>query len=76
MPKLKVLSGKSIIKMLQRFGFVIVHTNGSHVRMKLEDHGVTVPLHFELRRKTLLDLYRELEPALSTEDLDEMFYTK
>lgn len=76
MPKLKVLSGKSVIKMLECFGFVAVAQGGSHVRMKLGSCGVTVPLHKELGRKTMLEIYRQLEPALSTEILDEMFYTK
>jgi hypothetical protein len=44
--------------------------------MKLGNHGATIPLHSELRRKTLLDIYRQLEPMLSRTDLDEMFYTK
>jgi predicted RNA binding protein YcfA (HicA-like mRNA interferase family) len=76
MSKLKVLSGKSIIKMLRRFGFVIVDTRGSHVHMMLNGRKATIPFHHELRRKTLLDIYRQLESSLTTADLDEMFYTK
>lgn len=45
MPRLKVLSGKSIIRILSNFGFVKVRTVGSHVRMKSDKISITIPLH-------------------------------
>ncbi|MDE2188404.1 MAG: type II toxin-antitoxin system HicA family toxin [Patescibacteria group bacterium] len=76
MPRLKVLSGKSVIKMLRHFGFVVVGQHGSHVQMKLGAHKATIPLHDELKKKTMLDIYRQLESMISKDDLDDMFYTK
>ena len=46
MDYLPVLSGKDLIKILERAGFAVVRVNGSHHRMKHEDGRVTtVPLH-------------------------------
>ncbi len=46
MPKLPVLSGKELIKLLERIGFITVRVNGSHHRMKSDDGRVTtVPVH-------------------------------
>lgn len=41
-----VISGKELIKVLERMGFVIVRINGSHYRMKHADGRVTtIPVH-------------------------------
>jgi predicted RNA binding protein YcfA (HicA-like mRNA interferase family) len=46
MPKLPVLSGKELIKLLENLGFITVRVNGSHHRMKSADGRVTtVPVH-------------------------------
>ncbi|MBK8029643.1 MAG: type II toxin-antitoxin system HicA family toxin [Chloroflexi bacterium] len=34
MPKLKRLSGKELIKILERFGFELISQKGSHVRLQ------------------------------------------
>ncbi|MBN8636179.1 MAG: type II toxin-antitoxin system HicA family toxin [Anaerolineae bacterium] len=34
MPKLKCLSGKELIKILERFGFEVISQKGSHVRLQ------------------------------------------
>jgi predicted RNA binding protein YcfA (HicA-like mRNA interferase family) len=45
-PKQLVISGKSLIKILERIGFTVVRINGSHYRMKHPDGRVTtVPVH-------------------------------
>jgi predicted RNA binding protein YcfA (HicA-like mRNA interferase family) len=76
MPKLKVLSGRSIQKMLGSFGFVVVGIKGSHLRMRLGSVGITVPLHKEVSKGTLKQMYRDLVGTIVQKDLDEMFYTK
>ena len=44
--KLIVLSGKDLVKLLEKLGFMIVRIKGSHHRMKHEDGRVTtVPVH-------------------------------
>ena len=46
MDVLPLLSGKDLIKTLERAGFAVVRVNGSHHRMKHEDGRVTtVPVH-------------------------------
>jgi len=43
---LPTISGKELIKILEKMGFVIVRINGSHHRMKHSDGRVTtVPVH-------------------------------
>jgi len=34
MPKLKVLSGRQVVKILSRFGFKAVSQRGSHVKLR------------------------------------------
>ncbi|MEM2959110.1 MAG: type II toxin-antitoxin system HicA family toxin [Candidatus Jordarchaeaceae archaeon] len=53
MPKLKVLGGKDVVKILSLFGFEIVSQRGSHVKLRrvLSDgtkQTLTIPLHKEL----------------------------
>ncbi len=49
MPKLPILSGKEIIKRLEKIGYENVRQKGSHVRLKHKDNParkpITVPLH-------------------------------
>lgn len=46
MDKLPAISGKDLVKVLNRIGFVVARTKGSHVRLKHQDGRVTtVPIH-------------------------------
>ena len=46
MVKLPVISGKELLKLLEKLGFVIVRVNGSHHRLRHADGRVTtVPVH-------------------------------
>ena len=46
MPKLPVLTGKTVIKALEKIGFQTVRQKGSHVQMQHEDGRlVTIPVH-------------------------------
>ena len=79
--KLRIISGKAVIKILCGYGFVVTRVTGSHTRLTLqtvhqETLHVTVPLHSELKRGTLRGIISELEKHISLEDLDEDFYTK
>jgi predicted RNA binding protein YcfA (HicA-like mRNA interferase family) len=41
-----VISGKNMLKLLEKLGFVVVRVNGSHHRMKHSDGRVTtIPVH-------------------------------
>ena len=71
MPKLPILSGKDIIKVLSKIGFEHVRTKGSHAILnKQTEKGkvtIPVPLHKELAKGTLKSIMKQAE--LSLEDL-------
>ena len=65
--KLPLLSGRQVIKTLERLGFAEVHRKGSNVKMRHEDGRMIVfPFHDELDRFTLKGALRD-----SDIDLDE-----
>jgi len=79
--KLRIISGKEVVKILEHYGFVTTRTIGSHTRLTLqnvhkETLHLTVPLHSELKRGTLRGIISELEKHISSKDLDTDFYTK
>ena len=49
MPKLPVLSGKEVVKKLEKAGYRVVRQKGSHIRLRhtgdINCKPVTVPLH-------------------------------
>jgi len=63
LPKLPVLSGREVCRILAGHGFVEVRQRGSHVVMqkKLTDSSVTVPVpnHKELKLGTLRSIIRQ-----------------
>ncbi|MDP3728185.1 MAG: type II toxin-antitoxin system HicA family toxin [bacterium] len=63
MPKLPILSGQEIIKILQRKGFIHVRTKGSHAILVKETEKdkitIPVPLHKELAKGTLLSILKQ-----------------
>ena len=70
MPRLRVLSGREVCKIMSRHGFEQVRQKGSHIIMQKKegDTTITVPVpdHEELRRGTLLGIIRQsgLPPSL------------
>lgn len=59
MPKLPVLSGADVVKMLERLGFEQVRQRGSHMIMRRGSLGTVVPLHKELKTGTLAGIIRQ-----------------
>lgn len=59
MPKLPHLSGREIVRALERLGFVRARQKGSHVVMKRGAAGCVVPLHREVKVGTLAGLLRQ-----------------
>ncbi|MEM1557476.1 MAG: type II toxin-antitoxin system HicA family toxin [Thermoproteota archaeon] len=79
MPRLKVLSGKDVVKILSRFGFVTVSQKGSHIKLRriLSDgtkQTLTIPLHEELDKGTLKAIYRQALRFIPEEELKPYFY--
>ena len=63
--KLPLLSGRQVVKALERLGFVEVHRRGSHVKMRHDDGRMIVfPFHDEVDRFTLKGALRDAEIEL------------
>lgn len=64
MPKLRVLSGRDVCKILTQQGFQEVRQKGSHIIMqkKLGRSTITVPIpdHNELKTGTLLGIIKQV----------------
>ena len=59
MPKLPVLSGADVIKVLEQLGFAQVRQRGSHVVLRRGSAGTVVPLHREVNTGTLAGILRQ-----------------
>ncbi len=60
--KLPLLSGRQVVKALERLGFIETHRKGSHVKMKHADGRLIVfPFHDEVDRFTLKGALRDAE---------------
>jgi predicted RNA binding protein YcfA (HicA-like mRNA interferase family) len=58
--KLPLLSGREVLKALERLGFIEVHRKGSHVKMKHPGGRIIVfPFHDEVDRFTLKGALRD-----------------
>lgn len=69
MPKLPIVSGRAIVKALERLGFVAMRQRGSHVVMRRGASGCVVPLHNEVRKGTLGTIIKQAD--ITAEDLIE-----
>lgn len=67
MSKPPLLSGREIVRALQRAGFVVVHQRGSHVKLRhrAKDLTVIVPDHPEVDRWLLKGVLRDAEISLN-----------
>lgn len=78
MAKLRRLSGREVVRILEGFGFETVSQRGSHVKWKrvvVEGSQVlTVPLHRELDRGTLRGILRQASRFVPEDDLRPHFY--
>ncbi|MGL5859953.1 MAG: type II toxin-antitoxin system HicA family toxin [Phycicoccus sp.] len=70
-PRLPQVSGRQVVRALERAGFVHTSTRGSHAKLRHDDGRVViVPLHKELRRGTLASIL--LQARLSGTELTEL----
>lgn len=73
MPKLVVISGKEMCKILEKIGFIKIHQKGSHIRYKHTDGRVTVvPIHGneDLGKGLLREILNQIR--LSKEEYEEL----
>ena len=61
MPKLPLLSGHEIIKILQGFGFEFVRQRGSHAVLRNGSIVCVVPTHSEVKTGTLRSILRQAQ---------------
>ncbi|TXT21306.1 MAG: hypothetical protein FD134_2725 [Gallionellaceae bacterium] len=61
MPKLPVLSGAEIVKVLVALGFVVMRQKGSHIVLRRGSNGCVVPNHKEVKTGTLHGLLRQAD---------------
>lgn len=68
MPKLPILSGDELVRILETHGYRVVRTKGSHVRLYPPDNSglrkVTIPLHKELKPGTLSSIMKDAQLTL------------
>ena len=69
MPKFPGLSGKDIIRALEKLGFQVARQSGSHIMMKRGEKGCVVPNHKEVKVGTVNGLQRQAE--VSAEDFQK-----
>lgn len=71
MPKLPVLPGNQLVRILERHGYKVIRMRGSHVRLYPPEGShlkkVTVPLHKEVKPGTLSNIMKDAD--LTLEDL-------
>ena len=68
MPKLPVLKPTEVVRALQRLGFVVVRSKGSHLQLKKGNLLVTIPIHNkDLKPETLKSILRQAK--ISIEEL-------
>ena len=63
MSKLPVVSGKEVVRRLEKIGFQLVRREGSHMILRRESPKMTVsiPDHKELKRGTLRTILRQID---------------
>jgi predicted RNA binding protein YcfA (HicA-like mRNA interferase family) len=78
LPKLPVVSGSKLVKLLVKLGYQVIRQRGSHVRLRKivesGEHNITVPLHDEIAKGTLTDILSKVSVwnGISRDKLLEM----
>ena len=67
MPKLPSISGKKLVRILEKRGFQVVRQRGNHVSLQKGAYKTIVPLHNDLSKGTLLGILKQC--GLSKDDL-------
>jgi len=80
MPKLRVLSGREVLKILSGFGFQDFAQRGSHIKLRRilpvgRAQTLTVPNHNEIDRGTLHAIYRQASRFIPESKLRNQFFT-
>ena len=81
MSRLRVLSGREVLKILGEFGFEDYTQRGSHIKLRRLVSGgrtqtITVPNHSEIDRGTLHAIYRQASRFIPESELRSKFFTQ
>ena len=81
MPRLKRLSGKEVVRIFHRLGFVAEDQRGSHIKLRrLAPDGsrqtLTIPDHAEIDTGTLRAIYRQALRYVPKGELHPHFYAE
>ena len=81
MSKLRVLSGRQVLRILQDFGFEKFAQKGSHIKVRRVLQGnltqsLTIPDHDEIDRGTLGAIYRQASHFIPESELRARFFTE
>jgi len=81
LPKLRHLSGPEVIAIMRTFGFEVHSQRGSHVKLRrVSSHGerqtLTIPLHGDLDKGTLLAIIRQARRYIPEAELSPHFYSR
>jgi len=74
MPKLPIISGKELVKLLSKLGYKLDHQTGSHLilRQVIEPHRrLTIPNHKEISRGTLSAILKQA--GLTRDEFFELY---
>lgn len=73
--KLPQISGKELIKIFTKFGFLVVRQRGSHVQLEKragnEIIRLTIPMHNQLKKGTLSHIIKASK--INEEELEKYF---
>jgi predicted RNA binding protein YcfA (HicA-like mRNA interferase family) len=76
--KLRMLSGRGLVSILEQFGFVAVSQNGSHVKMRRVSiagaETLTIPYHNKIPKGTLKAIFNQASRYIPATDLYQHFY--
>jgi predicted RNA binding protein YcfA (HicA-like mRNA interferase family) len=81
MPRLKVLSGAEVVRILSIFGFKVASQRGSHIKLRRIETGdvqqtLTIPNHKELDRGTLVAIWQQALRYIPEIELRSYFYSE
>lgn len=80
MPKPKRLSGPDIIKIFEKFGFVIKNQRGSHIKLSRIGNGdeqvLLISNHNELKTGAVVGIFRQAVRYIPESELRLHFYTE
>ena len=73
MPKLPVISGREVVKILKKVGYEVDHQTGSHIVLRHKEtyKRLTVPDHKEISRGTLRAIIKQA--GLTRDEFERLY---